>query len=65
MNKVLRISSKDRSRNNGFKLEKFRFKTEWEGTGSLTEWLINGTDSAIGNFKIRLDKFMDGDDKWN
>ena len=67
--KVFVISSSDRVRNNGFKLEKFRHKKE---IGSLMEWLMNGTKSVIrllelqsvGSFK-RLYKYMDVDDRWN
>ncbi|MPC76145.1 hypothetical protein E2C01_070550 [Portunus trituberculatus] len=66
MSKVL-SSSQDRTRNNGFKLEKFRFRKEmgrkWCCNGVVDEWnglsndVVNG--ESIGSFK-RLDKFMDG-----
>ena len=43
INKVLRVNNQDINRNNGFKLEKFRFRRE---TGR--NWFSNsGTDSII------------------
>ena len=72
VSKILRISNHDRSRNNGFKLEKFRFKKEigrnWFSNRVVDEW--NGLSKqvvsakSLGSFKSRLDKFMDGDDRW-
>ena len=71
--KVLRINNQARTRNNAFKLEKFRLRREIEGNwfsnGDFDEW--NGLSSQIvsaetmESFERRLDKFMDGDGKWN
>ena len=71
VDKVLRISSHNRSRNNGFKLEKFRFRKEigrnWFANRVVDEW--NGLSKqvvsarTVGGFKRRLDKFMDRDDR--
>ena len=68
--KVLRINNQDRTRNNGFKLDKFRFKREiernwfsnnvWNG---LSDHIVS--PETMGRFKRRLDKFMDEDDRWN
>ena len=64
---------RDITRNNGFKLEKFRFKREigdnWFSNRVVDDWnrLNNHIVSAqtLGSFTKRLDKFMDEDDKWN
>ena len=49
MNVVLRISSGDRTRNNGFKLEKFRFRKEmgrnWFSDRVFDEW--NGLSGHV------------------
>ncbi|MPC40436.1 hypothetical protein E2C01_033994 [Portunus trituberculatus] len=47
MRKVLRISSQDRTRNNGLRLRNSGLGKKWEGTGSLPEWLMNGADSVV------------------
>ena len=70
--KVLTISSQDKTRNNGFKLEKCRFIKEigrnWFTNRVVDDWnrLSQQVVSAqtIGNFKRRLDSFMDGDERW-
>ena len=64
-------SGPGRTRTNGYKLEKFRFKTEigknWFTNRVVDEWnrLISHVVSAksIDCFKNRLDKFM-SDDRW-
>ena len=73
ISKVLRVSKQDRTRNNGFKIEKDRFKKEigknWFANRVVDEW--NGLSSqvvgakTIESFKRRLDKSMDGDNRWN
>ena len=73
ISKVLRVSNQDRTRNNGFKIEKGRFKKEigknWFANRVVDEW--NGLSSqvvgakTIESFKRRLDKSMDGDNRWN
>ena len=70
---VLRISSGDRTRNNGFKLEKFRIRKEmgrnWLSNRVVDEWnglcghVVRG--ESMGSFKTRWDKFKEGDDRWN
>ena len=70
--KVLRISSQDRIRNNGFKLEKRRFRKEigldWFTNRVVDDWnrVSHQVVSAktIGSFKRRLDGFMDRDERW-
>ena len=65
------FSSQNRSQNNGFRLERFRFREvmrrnwfsyrvvdEWNGLGNH----IVGAES-IGRFKRRLDKFKEEDDE--
>ncbi|ORD92985.1 hypothetical protein ECANGB1_2036 [Enterospora canceri] len=69
--KVLTISSQDRTRNYGFKLEKCRFNKEigrnWFTNRVVDDWnrLSQQVVSAqiIGSFKRRLD-FMDADERW-
>ena len=69
VSKVLRIHQQDRTRTNGFKLDKFRFRKEigrnWFGNRVVDEWnkLPNGVVSArtVQTFKNRLDKFMDNE----
>ena len=56
----------------GLSLKKFRFKKEigrnWFSNRVVDEWngLSNQVVGAntIGSFKNRLDKHMDGDDRW-
>ena len=70
--KVLTISSQDRTRNNGFKLEKCRFSKEisrnWFTNRMVDDWnrLSQQVVSAqtIGSFKRKLDGFMDRDERW-
>ena len=70
--KVLTIISQDRTRNNGFKLEKCRFNKEigktWFTNRVVDDWnrLSQQVDSAqtLGSFKRRLDDFMDEDESW-
>ena len=73
MNKALRISSQDSTRNNGFKHNKFRFSKEmergWFSNIVIDEWhelsnhYIISAESG-GSFKRRLNKFMNDDDRW-
>ena len=70
--KVLTISSQDRTRNNGFTLEKCRFSKEigrnWFTNRVMDDWnrLIQQVVSAqtIGSLKKSLDGLMDGDERW-
>ena len=70
--KVLMVSSQDRTRNNGFKLEKLdlikRIGRDWFTNRVVDDWnrLSQQVVSVqtIGNFKRRLDDFMDGDGRW-
>ena len=67
VSKILRVSNQDRTRNNGFKIEKSRFKKDigknWFSNRVVDEW--NGLSSqvvsakTIESFKRRLDKHMD------
>ena len=71
LSKILRINNQDRTRNNGFKREKCRFRKEmgrnWCSNRIAHEW--NGVSNHIvsaermGSFKRRLDKFMDKNDR--
>ena len=73
INKVLIASNQDRTRSNGFKLDKFRFRKEigrnWFTNRVVDEWngltahVINA--NTIESFKRRLDAFMDRDSRWN
>ena len=73
LNEVVRISSGDRTRNNGFKPEKSRFRREmgrkWFSNRVVDEWKgLNGhvvRAESMESFKRRLSKYMDGDDGWN
>ena len=70
--KVLIVSGPGRTRTNGYKLKKFRFKKEigknWFTNRVVDEWnrLSSHVVSAksIDCYKNRLDKFMDSDDRW-
>ena len=70
--KVLMISSQDRTKNNGFKLEKCRYSKEigrnWLTNRMVDDWNILShqvvSAQTIGSFKSRLDDFMDGDGRW-
>ena len=65
-------NSAGRTRTNGFKLEKFRYRKEigknWFTNRVVNEWnrLSRQVVSAntIDCFKKRLDRFMDNDDRW-
>ena len=66
------ISSQDRTRNNGFKLETCGFRKEI-GIDRFTNRVVDDWDrlnqqvvsvQTIGSFKRRLDRFMDGDERW-
>ena len=67
VSKILKISSQDRTRSNGFKLEKSRYKKElgknWFSNRVVDEWnrlssQVVGAET-IESFKRRLDKYMD------
>ena len=72
MDVILTVDNQDRTRNNGFKLKKFRFRRKIRrncfSNRVVDEW--NGLSNHIvsvhtmGSFK-RLDKFIDEDDRWN
>ena len=70
--KVLMISSQDKTRNNGFKLEKCKFSKEigrnWFTNRVVDDWntLSQQVVSAqnIGSIKRRLDGFKGRDDGW-
>ena len=69
---VRAFRTNNQDRNNGFKLEKLRFRREtgryWFSSGVVDEWneLANHIVSAETMRIIkRLQKFMDGDDRWN
>ena len=72
INKVLIVREQNRTRSNGFKLDKFRFNREigknWFTNRVVDEWnrLSSHVVSAntIDTFKKRLDKFMDGEGRW-
>ena len=65
------ISSQDRTRSNGFKLKKYRFRKEmsrnWFTNRVVDDWnrLSHQVVSAqtIRRFKRILDSFMDGDER--
>ena len=71
VSRILRFSNQDRTRNNGFKIEKNRYKKEigknWFSNRVVGEW--NGLSSqvvsarTIESFKRRLDRHMDANDK--
>ena len=68
---VLTISCQNRTKNNGFKLEKCRFSKEI-GRNWFTNRVVDDRNSqqqvvraqTIGSFKRRLDDFMDWDKSW-
>ena len=70
--KVLTVSSQDITKSNGFKLEKCRFRKEI-GKNSYTNRVVDDWNrlsqqvvsaQTIGNFKRRLDGFMNVDERW-
>ena len=73
INKVLRISSQDRTRYNKYKIEKLKprkvLRKNLISNNGVDEW--NGhsnnivSPESIGRLKRTLDKFMDEDDGWN
>ena len=72
INKVLLVSTSNRTISNGYKLEKFRFRKEigknWFTNRVVDEWnRLSGhvvSAKSIDCFKKRLDEFMDRDDRW-
>ena len=72
INKVLIVKEQGRTRNNGYKLDKFRFKKDigknWFTNRVVNEWNRLGehvvSAETIDSFKRRLDKFMDDSDRW-
>ena len=72
INQVLEISSQDRTRGNGYKVEKLRFRTYlgryWFTNRVMNDWNRLGrhvvSGELIGSFKRRLDQSMDRDDRW-
>ncbi len=66
------VSSKDRARGSGYKLEKLRFRTDvgryWFADRVVEDWNRLGrrviSAETIGSFKKRLDECMDRDDRW-
>ena len=71
INKVLIVKEQGRTRNNGYKLDKFRFKKDigknWFTNRVVNEWNRLGehvvSAETIDSFKRRLDKFMDDSDR--
>ena len=71
VNRILRISNQDRTRNNGFKLEKSRYKKEigknWFSNRVVDKWnALSGqvvSARTIESFKTRLDRHMDENDR--
>ena len=67
VSKILRISNQDRTRNNGFKIEKSRYKKElgrnWFSNRVVDEWNRLSSQvvgaKTIESFKRRPDKYMD------
>ncbi len=72
INKVLIVREQGWTRSNGFKLYKFRFNKDigknWFTNRVVDEWnrlsshVVSG--NTIDSFRKRLDKFMDGKDRW-
>ena len=73
LGKVLILSEHDRTRSNGFKLDKYRFRKEigrnWFTNRVVDEWnrltrhVIEA--SSLGSFKNRLDKYMNEAARWD
>ncbi|MDJ0596593.1 MAG: reverse transcriptase family protein [Pleurocapsa sp. MO_226.B13] len=67
INRILRLNQTDRTRNNGFKLDKFRFRKDlgrnWFSNRVVNEWnslpyeVVNS--ASVNSFKHRVDKHMD------
>jgi len=73
IDQVIEFNSQDRTRGNGYKLEKLRFRTDigryWFTNRVVNDWNrldrhVVGAES-IGSFKKRLDESMDRDDRWD
>ena len=73
IDQVLEFSSQDRTRGNGYKLEKLRFRTDigryWFTNRVVNDWNRLGrhvvSAESIDSFKRRLDQSMDRDDRWD
>ena len=73
IDQVLEFSSQDRTRGNGYKLEKLRFRTDigryWFTNRVVNDWNRLGrhvvSGESIGSFKRRLDQSIDRDDRWD
>ena len=73
IDQVLESSSQDRTRGNGYKLEKLRFRTDigryWFTNRVVSDWnRLNrhvASAESISSFKRRLDESMDRDDRWD
>ena len=73
IDQVIEINSRDRTRGNGYKLEKRRFRTNigkyWFTNRVVNEWNSQGRHvvdaESISSFKRRLDESMDRDDRWD
>ena len=73
IDQVLKISSQDRTRGNGYKLENLRFRIDlgryWFTNRLVNDWnrlgrhVVNA--ESIGSFKKWLDESMDRDDRWD
>ncbi len=72
ISKVLILKPNTRTRSNGYKLDKFRFRKEI-GKNFFTNRVVgewnklpaNVVDAnTIESFKWRLDRFMDGEGRW-
>ena len=69
---VIDLSKQNRTRSNGFKLEKLRFRTNigknWFTNRVVNDWNSLGKHvveaESINSFKRRLDEYMDRDDRW-
>ncbi len=63
---MLLVREQGRSRSIGFKLDIFWFNKDlgknWFTNKVVDEW--NRLISHVDTFKKRLDKFMDGEDRW-
>ena len=69
----IEFSNQDRTRGNGYKLEKLRFRTDtgrhWFTNRVVNNWIMLSSHvvsgESIGSFKRRLDECMDRDDRWD